>query len=180
MYENGCIQTVTKDFSTRGEQELSISRTFARLYGLDYETARWSNQSFSCSSDSLVTSCVWNSNETVAVVSKISNSCVGQAVIVIIIVVFVKCKQWHKSSANNKEFLSETKHALVVSWFAIKGLISKRFLKGKNVTICILGWLRLEYAYSLFSLYLSVAFLSNTNFYKLLFEFLLRLALRDR
>ena len=52
---------------------------------------------FSCNSSSLVTSCVWVL--TVLIASTIANSCVGQAVIVIIIVVSVKCEQWHKSSA---------------------------------------------------------------------------------
>ena len=46
--------------------------------------------------------------QRVAVVSRITNSCVEQAVIVIIIVVSVKCEQWHTSSENNnnknKEF----------------------------------------------------------------------------
>ena len=51
-----------------------------------------------------MTSGVWSSNETIAVVSRIANSCVEQAVIVIIIVVLVKCEQWHKSGENNKEF----------------------------------------------------------------------------
>ena len=51
-----------------------------------------------------MTSCVRGSNKIVKVVSRIANSCVGQAVIVIIIVVSVKCEQWHKSSENNKEF----------------------------------------------------------------------------
>ena len=36
--------------------------------------------------------------------SRIANSYVGQAVIVIIIVVSVKCEQWHKTRENNKEF----------------------------------------------------------------------------
>ena len=35
---------------------------------------------------------------------------VVQPVVVIFIVVSVKCEQWHKSSANSKESLSETKH----------------------------------------------------------------------
>ena len=44
------------------------------------------------------------------VVSKIMNSCVRQAVIAIIIVVYkYKSEQWHISSANNKEFLSVIK-----------------------------------------------------------------------
>ena len=36
--------------------------------------------------------------------SRITNSCVELAVIVTIIIVSVKCEQWHKSSENNKEF----------------------------------------------------------------------------
>ena len=51
----------------------------------------------------------WRVNKTVAAVSRIANTCVEQAVIVIIIIVSVKCKQWLKSSANNKEILSEIK-----------------------------------------------------------------------
>ena len=43
------------------------------------------------------------------VFSRIANSSIGQA-LVIIIVVSVKCEQWRKNSENNKEFLSETKH----------------------------------------------------------------------
>ena len=38
------------------------------------------------------------------VVSKIANKCVEEAVIVIIIAVSIRCEQWHKSSAKNKEF----------------------------------------------------------------------------
>ena len=38
------------------------------------------------------------------VVSKIVNSCVGEAVVVTIVAVSVNCKQGHKSSENNKEF----------------------------------------------------------------------------
>ena len=55
--------------------------------------------------------------KTVAVVRRIANTCVEQAVVVIIIVVSVKCEQCHKSSANNKEFLSEIKHISVFTWF---------------------------------------------------------------
>ena len=44
MYENAHIQTVAKDFSTRRELELSISRTFVRLNVLDYERAEKSDQ----------------------------------------------------------------------------------------------------------------------------------------
>ena len=47
-------------------------------------------------------------SKRVRVVNWIAYTCVGQAVLVIIIVVFVKCEQCHKSSANNKEYLSET------------------------------------------------------------------------
>ena len=49
-----------------------------------------------------MTSWVGSSNKTVAVVKIITNSYVGQAVIVVIIVVSVKCEQWHISSENNK------------------------------------------------------------------------------
>ena len=51
----------------------------------------------------------------------------GQAVIIIIIVVSVKCELWHKSSANNKEFLSEIKHIFDFIWFAINEIIFKNF-----------------------------------------------------
>ena len=40
----------------------------------------------------------------VAVVSRITNSCVEQVFSVIISVVSVKCEQWHKSRVNKKEF----------------------------------------------------------------------------
>ena len=66
-------------------------------------------------------------NKTIAVVSRTANTCIGQAVIVINIVVSVKCEQWHKSSANNKELLSEIKQIFVFTWFASNELISKRF-----------------------------------------------------
>ena len=59
--------------------------------------------------------------------STISNSCVEQAFIVIIIIVSVNVEQWHKCSANNEEFLRETKHMFVLTWFAIHELILKRF-----------------------------------------------------
>ena len=54
MYENGHIQTVTKDFSKRREQEPSISGTFVRLNMLDYKKTRWSDQRYSYNSDSIV------------------------------------------------------------------------------------------------------------------------------
>ena len=38
------------------------------------------------------------------VMSRIGNSCLEQAVIVVIIVVSVKCERWHKSIENNKGF----------------------------------------------------------------------------
>ena len=49
------------------------------------------------------------------VVSKITNRCVGQlfVIVVIVIVVSVMCEQWHKSSENYKESLIETKHIFV-------------------------------------------------------------------
>ena len=62
-------------------------------------------------------------NKTIVVVSKITNSFVGQAVIFIIFVVSVKCEQWHKTSAKNKEFLSETNNIFGFTWFAINQLI---------------------------------------------------------
>ena len=62
-------------------------------------------------------------NETVAVVSRIANSCVAQ----VIIVVSVNCQQRHKGSANSKEFLSETKHIFVFTWFSINQLIFNHF-----------------------------------------------------
>ena len=40
----------------------------------------------------------------VAVVNRITNSCVEQAFGVVISVVSVKCEQWHESRENNKEF----------------------------------------------------------------------------
>ena len=43
------------DFSRRREQEPSISRTFVRLNVLNYIKAGYSDQSFSCNSNSLVT-----------------------------------------------------------------------------------------------------------------------------
>ena len=58
--------------------------------------------------------------------SKITNSCVEQAVIVIISVVSVKCEQLHKSSENNKEF-DWDKIQIGFTWFAINKLIYKRF-----------------------------------------------------
>ena len=66
-------------------------------------------------------------NKTVTIVSKITNSCIGQAVTVTNIVVFVKCEQWHKSSASNKEFLSETKQIFVFTCFEINEPIYKLF-----------------------------------------------------
>ena len=64
--------------------------------------------------------------KTVAVVSRITNSCVEQVVIVIISVVSVKCEQWHKNreKINN---LTEIEHIFVFTWFAINELICKRF-----------------------------------------------------
>ena len=71
--------------------------------------------------------------QRVAVVSIITNSCVEQAVIVIISVVSVKCEQWHKSSENYKEFNWNKTHIcfyLVCNWRT--HILT--FLKGKNVT----------------------------------------------
>ena len=92
-----------------------------------YAIKDWIERSLSCNSNGYVASCVWSSNKIVAVVSRIANSCVGQAVIFIIIVVSIKCEQWHKSSANNKEFLSEIKNIFIFTWFAIIELVFKRF-----------------------------------------------------
>ena len=47
----------------------------------------------------------WRVNKEVAV----AYSCVGQAVIVIIVIVSVKFEQWHISSANIKESLIKTR-----------------------------------------------------------------------
>ena len=58
----------------------------------------------------------------VAVVSRITNSCVEQAFGVVISVASVKCEQWHKTSENNKN-LTEIKHIFVFTWFAINELI---------------------------------------------------------
>ena len=60
------------------------------------------------------------------------NSCDRQTVIVAIIVVSAKCEQWHKSSVNNKELLSEIEHLFVFTWFAISELIFKRFKNQKT------------------------------------------------
>ena len=112
MYANTHVQTVAEDFSRRQKQEPFISRKFVTLNVLDYKRAGQSDK--------------LRVNKIVAVVSKIANSCVGQAVMVIIIVVSVKCEQWHKSRVNNKEYLSETKHISVFTWLAINELIFKR------------------------------------------------------
>ena len=40
MYENAYVQTVSKDFSKRREQESSISRMFVTLNVSDYKKAR--------------------------------------------------------------------------------------------------------------------------------------------
>ena len=69
---------------------------------------------------------VWEVVGTVAVASRIANSCVEQAVIVITIAVSVKCEQWHKSRANNKDLLNETKHVFVFTFTAINERIFKR------------------------------------------------------
>ena len=70
--------------------------------------------------------CVRSSNKKFVVVSRIGNSRFGQAVIVVMIIVSVKCEQWNNCSASNKEFLGEVKHEFVFTWFAINGLIYKR------------------------------------------------------
>ena len=127
MYENAHIQTGAADFSRGQELEPYISRTFWRLNVLNYIKQDKSDQSVSCNSSCLETSYLWSSNKTVAVVSSAVNCYVGQAAIVIINIASVKCEQWHKSSANNKEYLSETWHIFVFIWFAINELISKSF-----------------------------------------------------
>ena len=104
MYEKAHIQTTAVDSSRRREQEPFISRMFITLNVLNCKKARQSDQSVSCSSSSLVTSWVWSSNKTVAGARRIVNSCVGQAVVVIIIIASIKCEHWHISNANNKGF----------------------------------------------------------------------------
>ena len=47
---------------------------------------------------------MWSSNKIVAVLSRLADNYVGQAVIVIIIVISVICEQWHISNENNREF----------------------------------------------------------------------------
>ena len=91
MYENARIQTVAKHFSRSREREPYISRTFVTLNVLYYKRAVRSYKL-----------CV---NKTVAV----AYSSVGQAVIVVIIVVSVKFEQWHINSANNEDNLIKTK-----------------------------------------------------------------------
>ena len=93
---------VAIEFSRSLVREPSSSRTFIWLILLNYKRARHSKRECSCNSSSLVTSCMRSSNKTIAVVSRIANSCVGQAVIVLIIIASVKCEQWHKSSENLK------------------------------------------------------------------------------
>ena len=66
-------------------------------------------------------------NKTVVVVNRITNSCVGQAVIALIIVVSVQYEQWRKSSEHNKQFLSEVKLIFASVWFAIKLKCRKLF-----------------------------------------------------
>ena len=65
-------------------------------------------------------------NKTVAVVSKITNSCVGQAVIVIIVVYPLSVNSGTKVVRTIKRF-SETKHIFAFTEFAINELIFKRF-----------------------------------------------------
>ena len=62
-------------------------------------------------------------NKTVAV----AYSCVEQAVIVIIIVVFVKFEQWHISSANNEDSLIKANTHICFSLVFNYELIYKRF-----------------------------------------------------
>ena len=63
----------------------------------------------------------------VVVVIRITNSCIEQAVIVVIIVVSVKYEQWHKNSENNEETLIETKRIFLLTLVAITEFIFKRF-----------------------------------------------------
>ena len=60
------------------------------------------DQAVNCNSSNLVTSCVLTKRFRF-----------GQAVIVIIIVVSVKCEQWQRSFANNKEFLRVNKEFIL-------------------------------------------------------------------
>ena len=59
--------------------------------------------------------------------SRITNSCVEEAVIAIISVVSVKYQQWHKSRERRIKNLTEIEHIFVFTWFAINELIFKRF-----------------------------------------------------
>ena len=56
------------------------------------------------------------------IVSRIANSCMEQKVIVTVIVVSVKCEQWHKSGENKIKSLTVTEHIFVFTWFAINEL----------------------------------------------------------
>ena len=47
---------------------------------------------------------------------RITNCCVEEAVIIIVIFVSVKCEQWHKVSANNKEFNLNRTHLFLLGW----------------------------------------------------------------
>ena len=85
MHDSTHIQMVAKDFSGSREREPSLSGTFIRLNVLDYKQTRVEQ------SDRLI--------------QFLAYSCVGQTVIVIIIVASVKFEQWRISHKNNTKVL---------------------------------------------------------------------------
>ena len=105
MCENAHMQTVAVDFSRRIKgQDKAISSSVvieAVLWQVAYE-------------------------QRVAVVSRITNSCVEQSVIVVISVVSVKCEQYTKVVRTIKN-LTVIEHIFVFTSFAINELIFKRF-----------------------------------------------------
>ena len=103
MHENAYIQAVAINFYKRREEELSISRTFVRLNVLDYKAII---------SSVVIEAVLWQvaCEQRVAVVSRITNSCVEQPLSVIISVVSVNCEQWHKSRERTIKSLTETEH----------------------------------------------------------------------
>ena len=66
-------------------------------------------------------------NKTLVVVSRIANSCIGQAVIVTTIVVSVKVNNGTKVKRARKSFLMKLKYVFVLTWFAINVFIFKYF-----------------------------------------------------
>ena len=110
MHANTHMQMAAKDLSRSRERETSISGTFVRLHVLNCKRAEQSDHEERNNWDSTELSYKLRVNKTVAV----AYSFVGQAVIVIIIVVSVKFEQWNISSANNKESLIKTKTNI---WF---------------------------------------------------------------